>query len=285
MKPSSHNHIWRKFFNALMQVVTCCCAVLVIVPLCLVFYHVLKSGLGAVNWAFFTQLPKPVGEAGGGMANAIVGTFELLGLAALIGVPVGVLGGIYLSEYGSQRLNWAIRFGADVLNGVPSIIWGMVVYALIVVPTKRFSALAGGVVLGMMMIPLIMRTTEEVLRLVPTGYREAALALGISHWRTIVQIVVRTALKGIVTGVLLATARVAGETAPLLFTAFGNRFWNHQLSDPIAALPLQIFSYAISPYEEWHRQAWAGALVLLLFVAITNVGVRVLTRDRFSKSV
>jgi phosphate transport system permease protein len=284
MKPSSNNHLWRKFFNALMQVATCCCAVLVVVPLCLVFYHVVKSGFGAFNWAFFTQLPKPVGEAGGGMANAIVGTFELLGLAALIGVPVGVLGGIYLSEYGSQKVNWAIRFGADVLNGVPSIIWGMVVYALIVVPTKRFSALAGGVVLGMMMIPLIMRTTEEVLRLVPTGYREAALALGISQWRTIVQIVVRTALKGIVTGVLLATARVAGETAPLLFTAFGNRFWNHHLSDPIAALPLQIFSYAISPYEEWHRQAWAGALVLLLFVASINVGVRVLTRDRFSKS-
>ena len=280
----SNNHLRRKFVNGLMQAVTCVCALLVVVPLCLVFYHVLKSGVGALNWAFFTQLPKPVGESGGGMANAIVGTFELLGLAAVLGVPIGVLGGIFLSEYGSVRLNWAIRFGADVLNGVPSIIWGMVVYALVVVPWKRFSALAGGIVLGMMMIPLIMRTTEEVLRLVPGGYREAALALGIAHWRAVLQIVVRTALKGIVTGILLAFARVAGETAPLLFTAFGNRFWNHHLSDPIAALPLQIFSYAISPYEDWHRQAWAGALVLLLFVAVINVSVRVLTRDRFTKT-
>jgi len=281
---NANNHRRRKLFNAFMQALTCGCALLVVIPLCLVFFHVLKSGLAGVNWAFFTQLPKPVGEAGGGMANAIVGTFELLGLAALMGVPVGVLGGVYLSEYSSVRLNWAIRFWADVLNGVPSIIWGMVVYALVVVPLKRFSALAGSIVLGMMMVPLIMRTTEEVLRLVPTGYREAALALGISHWRAILQIVVRTALKGIVTGVLLAVARVSGETAPLLFTAFGNRFWNHHLSDPIAALPLQIFNYAISPYEDWHQQAWAGALVLLLFVAIVNVGVRVLTRDRFSRN-
>ncbi|HWX20868.1 MAG TPA: phosphate ABC transporter permease PstA [Candidatus Binatia bacterium] len=275
-------HRWRKFKNGLMQVVTCACALLVITPLALLFYHLLKSGLGSINWAFFTQLPKPVGEAGGGMANAIVGTFELVGLAALLGVPVGVLGGIFLSEYGSVRLNFWIRLGADVLNGVPSIIWGMVVYALVVVPMKGFSALAGGIVLGMIMVPLIMRTTEEVLALVPNGYREAALALGIAKWRAIVQIVVRTALKGIITGILLAGARVAGETAPLLFTAFGNRFWNHHLTDPIAALPLQIFNYAISPYEDWHRQAWAGALVLLLFVALVNVSVRVLTRDRFS---
>ena len=280
---STSYHRWRKFKNALMQVLTCGCALLVIAPLGLIFYHLLQSGIGSVNWAFFTQLPKPVGEVGGGMANAIVGTLELLGLAALIGVPVGVLGGIYLSEYGSLQLNWWIRFWADVLNGVPSIIWGMVVYALVVLPMKRFSAGAGGIVLGMMMIPLIMRTTEEVMLLVPNGYREAALALGIARWRTIVQIVVRTALKGIITGILLALARVAGETAPLLFTAFGNRFWNHRLADPIAALPLQIFSYAISPYEDWHRQAWAGALVLLLFIAIINVGVRVLTRDRFSQ--
>jgi phosphate transport system permease protein len=275
-------HRWRKFKNALAQIITCLCALLLVVPLALIFYHVLKSGFGAVNWGFLTQLPKPVGEPGGGMANAILGTFELLGLAALIGVPVGVLGGIFLSEYGAARLNWWVRFGADVLNGVPSIIWGMVVYALVVLPMKGFSALAGGIVLGMIMVPLIMRTTEEVLRLVPLGYREAALALGIAQWRTIVQIIARTALKGIVTGVLLALARVAGETAPLLFTAFGNRFWNHHLSEPIAALPLQIFNYAISPYEDWHWQAWAGALVLLLLVAIVNVTVRLLTRDRFS---
>jgi len=275
------NHRWRKIKNAMVQVITCACALLVIMPLALIFYYVLKSGIGAVNWDFFTKLPKPVGESGGGMANAIVGTFELLGLAAIIGVPTGVLGGMFLSEYGSSRLNRWIRFVADVLNGVPSIIWGMVVYALIVVPMKGFSTLAGGIVLGMMMVPLIMRTTEEVLLLVPNGYREAAVALGIAQWRTVLQIVVRTALKGIITGVLLALARVAGETAPLLFTAFGNRFWNHNLTDPIAALPLQIFNYAISPYEDWHRQAWAGALVLLLLVAIVNVIVRVLTRDRF----
>jgi len=278
-----NSHRWRKFKNSLMQTITFASALLVIAPLAFIFYHVIKSGIGAINWDFFTKLPKPVGETGGGMANAIVGTFELLGLAACIGVPVGVLGGVFLSEYGGSKLNWWIRFGADVLNGVPSIIWGMVVYALVVMPMKGFSMWAGGIVLGMMMIPLIMRTTEEVLLLVPNGYREAALALGIAQWRTIAQIVVRTALKGIVTGILLALARVAGETAPLLFTAFGNRFWNHNLSDPIAALPLQIFNYAISPYEDWHRQAWAGALVLLLFIAIVNVSVRVLTRDRFSQ--
>ncbi len=279
----SNYHRWRKFKNRVMQAVTCGCALLVLLPLVLVFYHVLKSGIGALNWDFFTKLPKPVGEPGGGMANAIVGTFELLGLAGLVGIPVGVLGGIFLSEYGFPRLNNWLRFAADVLNGVPSIIWGMVVYALMVMPMKGFSAWAGGVVLGLMMVPLIMRTTEEVLNLVPGGYREAALALGIPQWRMVVQIIVRTALKGIITGILLALARVAGETAPLLFTAFGNRYWNHNLSDPIAALPLNIFSYAISPYEDWHQQAWAGALVLLLLVAIVNVAVRLLTRDRFAQ--
>jgi phosphate transport system permease protein len=215
------------------------------------------------------------------MGNAIVGTFILLAQAAVIGVPVGVLGGVYLSEYGGTKLNWWIRFAADILNGVPSITWGIVVYALMVVPMHGFSALAGGVVLGMMMIPLVMRTTEEVLQLVPGGYREASFALGISKWKTIVQIVLRTALKGIVTGVLLALARVAGETAPLLFTALGNEHWAHKLTEPIAAMPLQIFAYAISPYDDWHRQAWAGALVLLLLVLAINAGVRFLTRDRF----
>ncbi len=276
-----------------MQAVSFICAILVVTPLVLVFYRLIKEGFTSINWAFFTELPKPTGETGGGMGNAIVGTFILLAQAALLGVPIGLLGGIFLSEYSHARLNRWIRFGADVVNGVPSITWGIVVYALIVthnfsihghvILEKGFSALAGGIVLGMMMIPLVMRTTEEVLQLVPNGYREAALALGIARWRVIVQVVLRTALKGIVTGVLLALARVAGETAPLLFTAFGNQYWARKLTEPIAALPLQIFNYAISPYDDWHRQAWAGALVLLTLVLFINIGVRVLTRDRFRK--
>ena len=278
---TASNHNWRQFKNLFMQTLACACGLLVVTPLILVFYHLLREGFTSINWALFTSLPKPVGETGGGMGNAIAGTFILLAQAALVGVPVGVLGGVYLSEYSSNKLNWWIRFAADILNGVPSITWGIVVYALLVVPMNGFSALAGGVVLGMMMIPLVMRTTEEVLQLVPGGYREAAFALGISKWRTIVQIVLRTATKGIVTGVLLALARVAGETAPLLFTALGNRFWAHSLTEPIAAMPLQIFAYAISPYDDWHRQAWAGALVLLLLVLAINIGVRFLTRDRF----
>jgi phosphate transport system permease protein len=257
------------------------CTLLVVAPLVLVFYHLIKLGFSSINLAFFTQLPKAVGEIGGGMGNAIVGTFILLAQAAVIGVPVGVLGGIFLSEYGTSNINWWIRFFADILNGVPSIVWGLVVYGLVVVPMHGFSAMAGGIVLGLMMVPLVMRTTEEVLHLVPGGYREASLALGISKWRTILQIVVRTALKGIVTGVLLALARVSGETAPLLFTAFGNRYWAHKLTEPISALPLQIFNYSQSPYDDWHRQAWAGALVLLLLVLFINIGVRFLTRERW----
>ncbi len=275
------NHHWRQFKNMLMQVVTFACAVLVVTPLLLIYFHLARYGLSSINWAFFTKLPRAVGEPGGGMANALVGTLVLIGQAAVVGVPVGVLGGVYLSEYGGTKFNWWIRFAADILNGVPSITWGIVVWGLMVVPMHGFSALAGGVVLGLMMIPLVMRTTEEVLQLVPGGYREASLALGISRWRTIVQIVIRTALKGIVTGVLVALARIAGETAPLLFTAFGNLGWAHSLREPIASIPLLIFNYAVSPYEDWHRQAWAGALVLLLFVLVINIGVRFLTRDRF----
>jgi len=277
------NHNWRQFKNVLMQVIAFGCAILVVAPLLLIYFHLARYGLSSINWAFFTKLPKAVGEPGGGMANAIVGSLILLTQAVVIGVPVGVLGGIYLSEYGGTKFNWWVRFTADIINGVPSITWGIVVYGLLVIPMHGFSALAGGVVLGFMMIPLVMRTTEEVLQLVPGGYREAALALGISRWRTIVQIVVRTALKGIVTGVLVALARIAGETAPLLFTAFGNLGWAHSLKEPIAAIPVLIFNYAISPYDDWHRQAWAGALVLLLFMLIINLGVRFVTRDRFQK--
>ena len=279
------NHIWRKAKSGLASTVAFLSALLVIAPLGLVFFHLLENGASSVNWDFFTKLPTPVGVAGGGMVNAIVGSLKLLALAAAIGIPVGVLGGVYLAEYGSARVNSLLRFVADVLNGVPSITWGVVVYGLVVLRFKGFSAYAGGLALGLIMIPLIIRTTEEVILLVPNGYREAALALGVSRWKTIVHVVMKTASKGIITGILLALARVGGETAPLLFTAFGNRFWNHNLAEPIAALPLQIFTYAISPYDDWHRQAWAGALVLVTGIFCVNVVVRILTRGRTASLV
>jgi phosphate transport system permease protein len=274
------HHTWRKIKSAMASGIALVSGVLVIAPLGLVFFYLLVNGAGSVNWDFFTKLPAPVGAVGGGMVNAIAGSLELLAIAAVIGIPIGVLGGVYLAEYGSARINSVLRFLADVLNGVPSITWGVVVYGLVVLRFKGFSAYAGGLALGLIMIPLILRTTEEVILLVPNGYREAALALGVSRWKTIVHIVMKTASKGIITGILLALARVGGETAPLLFTAFGNRFWNHSLSQPIAALPLQIFTYAISPYDDWHRQAWAGALVLVTGVFCINVLVRILTRGR-----
>jgi phosphate transport system permease protein len=280
-----HNHTWRKIKSALASGIAFASALLVIAPLGLVFFHLLINGAGSLNWDFFTKLPAPVGALGGGMVNAIVGSIELLVLAGAIGIPVGVLGGVYLAEYGSARINSILRFLADVLNGVPSITWGVVVYGLVVLRFKGFSAYAGGLALSLIMIPLILRTTEEVILLVPNGYREAALALGVSRWKTIVHIVMKTASKGIITGILLALARVGGETAPLLFTAFGNRFWNHSLSQPIAALPLQVFTYAISPYDDWHRQAWAGALVLVTGVFCVNVIVRILTRGRAASVV
>jgi phosphate transport system permease protein len=276
----THNHTMRKMKSALAVGIAFTSAILVIAPLGLVFFYLLINGAGSVNWDFFTKLPAPVGALGGGMVNAIVGSLELLAIAGVIGIPIGVLGGVYLAEYGSAKINSVLRFLADVLNGVPSITWGVVVYGLVVLRFKGFSAYAGGLALALIMIPLILRTTEEVVLLVPNGYREAALALGVSRWKTIVHIVMKTASKGIITGILLALARVGGETAPLLFTAFGNRFWNHNLSEPIAALPLQVFTYAISPYDDWHRQAWAGALVLVTGVFCVNVLVRILTRGR-----
>ena len=271
---------WRRFKSRAITFVLVMCALAVIAPLFLVIYFLLAHGASSLDWSFFTQLPKPTGETGGGMANAIVGTITLLAMAAFFGVPFGIFGGIYLAEYGTERANNWLRFAADVLNGVPSIVWGMVVYLVLVVPFKTFSAYAGGVALGLMMVPLVMRTTEEVLILVPQSYREAALALGTARWKVISVIVVRTALKGIATGVIVALARIAGETAPLLFTCLGNNFWNHNLKEPIAALPLQIFAYAISPYDDWHRQAWAGALVLMGLILALNISVRVMSRDR-----
>jgi phosphate transport system permease protein len=278
--PSPGLASWRNAKSVAVTAILVICALVVIAPLFLVIYFLVIHGASSIDWNFFTQLPKPVGESGGGMANAIVGTMELLAMASVVGVPMGVLGGIYLAEYGSDRANDWLRFAADVLNGVPSIVWGMVVWLTVVAPLKGFSAYAGGLALGLMMVPLVMRTTEEVLILVPQSYREAALALGVARWKVIMVIVVRTALKGIATGVIVALARIAGETAPLLFTSFGNNFWNHNLKEPIAALPLQIFYFAISPYDDQNRQAWAGALVLMALILALNITVRVLSRDR-----
>jgi phosphate transport system permease protein len=252
--------------------------ILVLVPLFAIFTYLIYRGIGSINWAFLTQTPKPVGEAGGGMANAIVGSAFILGLASLLGVPLGVGAGIYLAEFGRNRFGDAIRFTADVLNGVPSIVIGIVAYSIVVLYQKHFSALAGGAALAIMMIPTITRTTEEMLLLVPQSLREAAYGLGIPRWRTTLSITLRTASSGVITGVMLAFARVAGETAPLLFTAFGNQFWNLRADQPTAALPLQIFNYAISPYDEWHRQAWAGALVLIVLIVTAVAAVRFAVR-------
>jgi phosphate transport system permease protein len=252
--------------------------VLVVAPLVAIFVYLVYKGAVSLNWDFFTKVPKPVGEAGGGMANAIAGSAILLGLGSLIGIPIGIGGGIFLAEFGrGTRLANAVRFTADVLNGVPSIVMGIAIYSLVVVPQGHFSAFSGGVVLGVMMIPTVCRTTEEMLLMVPNSVREAALALGVPNWRSVVAITVRTASPGIITGCMLAFARVAGETAPLIFTAFGNGDWSARLNEPIAALPLQIYVYALSPYDEWHRLAWAGALVLIVLIVLAVSLVRYVT--------
>jgi phosphate transport system permease protein len=252
--------------------------VIVLAPLVAIFGYLVYKGIGSVNWAFFTQIPKPVGEEGGGMANAIVGSLLILAIASAIGVPFGVGAGIYLAEFGRNRFGAAIRFTADVLNGVPSIVIGIVAYAIVVLYQKHFSALAGGVALAIMMVPTICRTTEEMLLLVPQALREAAYGLGVPRWRTTLSITLRTATSGVITGIMLAFARVAGETAPLLFTAFGNQYWNLQPNQPTAALPLQIFVYANSPYDDWHRQAWAGSLVLIVLIVTAVAAVRYVVR-------
>ncbi len=269
---SSRLSIWRRSSDYLATGLASLAALLVIVPLIAIFGYLLVRGIGALNWSFLVNTPKPVGEAGGGMGNAIVGSGIILTVACLIGIPFGIGAGIYLSEYGRNQFGNFIRFTADVLNGVPSIVMGIAVYSVIVIQQKHFSALAGGVALGIMMVPTVTRTTEEMLLTVPQSVREAAFGLGIPQWRTTLSITLRTAAAGVITGIMLAFARVAGETAPLLFTAFGNQFWNLKLNQPTAALPLQIFVYAISPFDEWHQQAWAGALVLIiLIVAIVSV--------------
>jgi phosphate transport system permease protein len=251
--------------------------ILALIPLALILFYVVGHGAASLNWSFFTAMPKPVGETGGGMANAIVGTLILVGLAATFAVPVGIACGVYLSEFGGSKLASAVRFAADVLNGVPSIVIGIFAYGVAVLPFRRFSALAGGLALGIMMLPIIVRTTEELLRLVPSSLREGALALGASRARATFTVVVPAAAPGILTGVLVALARVAGETAPLLFTAFNNQFWSTDLRQPISSLTVQLFAYAVSPYDDWHRQAWAGAFVLVAVVLVISLLARTAT--------
>ena len=260
----------RKMANKFMCGIVFLCAFLTLVPLISIFGYVLLKGVRSINLDFFIHLPKPVGEPGGGMGNAIIGSLVLIGSSCLWAKPLGVLGGVYLSEFGNNKLGTIVRFTADVLNGIPSIVIGIFAYTLFVLPMKSFSAISGAFALGIIMIPTVMRTTEEMLRMVPRTLREAALALGISQCRTTLSIILKTALPGIMTGILLAIARIAGETAPLLFTAFGNRFWSQGLHQPIAALPLQIFVYAISPFDDWQRQAWAGAFVLIGIVFLIS---------------
>ena len=268
----------RKLLSALF-VAFCALSVLIaLVPLALILFFVVSRGIQSLNVAFFTHMPTPVGEAGGGMANAIVGTLILSGLGSLFAVPIGILSGVYMSEYQGTRLASTIRFAADTLNGVPSIVIGVFVYGVAVMPFKQFSAYAGGLALGMMMIPIIARTTEELSLLVPGTMREGALALGATRARAVFSVVLPAALPGIITGVVLALARIAGETAPLLFTAFNNRFFNTHLNQPIASLTVQVYTYAMSPYADWHRQAWAGALVLVSIVLVCSILARLATR-------
>jgi phosphate transport system permease protein len=267
----------RKVSNSLLTIFAVGSTILVIVPLFAIFAYLVMKGIGSINWAFLTQAPKPVGEPGGGMGNAIVGSGIILGIASLIGIPLGIGAGIYLAEYGRNWLGNSVRFTADVLNGIPSIVVGISVYGLVVITQKHFSAIAGGVALGIMMIPTVSRATEEMLLLVPRTIREAAWALGVSQWRATLSVTLKTASAGVITGVMLAFARAAGETAPLLFTAFGNQFWNFNINQPTAALPIQIFAYAISPFDEWHKQAWSGALVLILLIVAAVTAVRIVT--------
>ena len=271
----------RRVVNTVMVVVLGAAAVVATLPLIFILFHLVKEGASSISLDFFTRMPVPVGEARGGLANAIVGTLILVGVAAAMGLPVGIGAGLYLAEHGRTRLANVVRFLSDVLNGLPSIVMGIFAWQFLVRPIGHFSALSGSVALAAMMIPMVTRTTEEMVRLVPVALREAALALGYTRWRTSLTVVLRTATAGIVTGALVAIARIAGETAPLLFTAFGNQFWSVRVSEPIAALPLQIFAYAISPYDEWHALAWAGALVLITLVLLISLAARFATRARF----
>ena len=280
--PNSKRYYWRKSKNIVMTVLCLLSVLVAVIPLFLIFSYALSQGIGALNLDFFTKMPKPVGESGGGMANALVGTAILIGLGSLFGLPISIFTGIYLAEYGENPFAKTVRFLTDVLSGIPSIVVGVVAYIMVVLPMKQFSAFAGGVALGILMIPTATRTTEEMIRLVPHSFREAALALGIPRWRVTLRIVLPTALKGITTGILLAIARAAGETAPLLFTALGNRFWSTDIGHPIASLTVFIYDYAKAPFEDWNRQAWAAAFVLIFFIFIINLIFRFVTRGRYA---
>jgi phosphate transport system permease protein len=268
----------RRVVSATMSGLAVASVLVALIPLAFVLFFVVSQGVQALSVDFFTETPRPVGEAGGGMGNAIVGSLILCGIGAAIAVPIGIMSGVFVAEYPQSTLAPVVRFAADTLNGVPSIVIGVFVYAIAVMPFRQFSALAGGIALGVMMIPIITRTTEELLRLVPGSLREGALALGATRGRAVMTVVLPAALPGIITGIMLALARIAGETAPLLFTAFGNRFWSTDLTQPIGALTVQVYAYAISPYADWHRQAWAGALVLVVLILITSVLARIATR-------
>ncbi len=273
---------WRKMVNAVMSSVTALCALIAVVPLLFVLGLLVVKGTSSLNWAFFTKLPVPVGETGGGIANAIVGSAELLLLAALFGVPLGVAGGIYLSEFGGWGVPFVVRYAADLLVTVPSIVIGIFAYAVVVLPVGHFSALAGGFALGVMLLPIVVTNTEQFLRTVPVWLREGSLALGAGHWKTTMSVVVPAAMQGILTGILLALARVAGETAPLIFTAFNNAYWNRGLNQPVSSLPYMIWIYGISAYDDWHRQAWAAALLLLGLVLVVNVLSRLVLARRMA---
>jgi phosphate transport system permease protein len=265
---------WRKFVSGVMLTMTGVCAFVAVSVLFLILGYLVYNGGTSINWNFFTKLPASIGETGGGMANAIVGSGKLLLLATLFGVPIGFLGAIYLAEFSGSKMAFVVRYAADLLNGVPSIVIGIFAYAIVVLPFKHFSTLAGGFALGVMMIPITLRSTEEFLLSVPRALREGAMALGASKWKTIATVIVPAAYRGILTAILLAFARVAGETAPLLFTAFGNHYWSSGWLQPTASLPHMVFIYAISPYEDWHRQAWAAGLVLLGLILVINILAR-----------
>ncbi len=278
---SKYFYYKRKLTSSIMMLLTFVAALAAIIPLVFIFYYTISKGVTYLNLDFFIAMPKPVGEPGGGMANAIVGTLILIGIGGAIGIPVGVMTGTYLSEFGNNKFVFLVRFLTDVLSGIPSIVVGVVAYTMVVLPMKHFSALAGGIALGILMIPTITRTTEEMIKLVPHSLREAGLALGIPKWKTTLAIILRTAWKGIATGVLLGLSRAAGETAPLLFTALGNRFWSTNIGQPIASLTVYIYDYAKSPFEDWNQQAWTAALVLILLISVLSLVFRIITRSKY----